>query len=138
MKKQTLNTILGLAVLGCSPAAHASGVQDLQGTWIVIDRVCTDGNRAQDRVQLGRDSIEFTVSGNQIQIRKRIEGVEYSQSGQLMTSERQLVTTQSDGTVHSMLYMAGKGNELALISAKFGQGGSCAEGEALMTVLRKK
>jgi hypothetical protein len=32
----------------------------------------------------------------------------------------------------------GKDNELILFNAQFGKGGSCAVGEGLMTVLKKK
>jgi len=67
-----------------------------------------------------------------------IDGVVEIKSGNVILSERQLVTTDKDGGVNSMLYEVGKDNELVLINAKFGKGGSCAEGEALMTVFRKK
>jgi len=138
MKKHLFNAIAAVIFWGASQFALASSIQDIQGTWSVIDRICTDGNRAHDRFQLGRDSVEFTISGNQMRAVITIDGVVEIKSGNVILSERQLVTTDKDGGVNSMLYEVGKDNELVLINAKFGKGGSCAEGEALMTVFRKK
>ena len=137
MKKQMGSAI---ALLAFSLVSHAASQSALDGQWTLMDRVCTDGQSAQDRFQIGRDTIEITITGNQLQTRQVIENKVYADTGLLTMKGRQLEIQQDhDGVVTRAVFtLSLNKNELILFTFGFGKGGSCAEGAGLLTILQRR
>lgn len=130
-------SILGLlALMACTAQAKSSTV-DLNGVWSIAERVCTDGQPASDRFQLGRDKLEFTINGSAMKLDMTIENEVYSRAG-TVAATKSLITTSSDQGVETQGYVLSKNDELVLVSAGFGQRGTCNEGQALLSIFKRK
>jgi hypothetical protein len=138
MKNQITKALIAFAILAPSQAAFAD-LASLQGSWVGTDRICTSGEAPQDNFKPGRDTMELTVSGTSVQATEEINGKSYQEQQTIVSlSEHSLQMIGKKGKSQTILYEVGAHNELVFISADFGQGGSCPQGEGLMTVLQKK
>lgn len=135
-------SILGLLALMASTAQAKSSTADLNGVWngvwSIAERVCTDGLPANDRFQLGRDKLEFTINGSAMKLDMIIENEVYSRAGTVAATKNLITTSSDSGRVETQGYVLSKNDELVLVSAGFGQRGTCNEGQALLTIFKRK
>lgn len=129
MKKQIM-TLATLLILSAPVLANSLP----QGVWSVTERTCTDGSEANDAFTFGRDSIEMLVSGGRMQVTSVINGQVQRSSGPILIKGRMVLGDDGRGQA----FVLSKKNELILISAGFGDGGSCPKGEALLSVFTRK
>jgi hypothetical protein len=138
MKKQITNAMAVMAILGSSTFAVA-GIQDIQGTWELASRRCTDGSSGQDRFQLGRDSLELVIAGSSLKSTVRVDGRTYNDGGNMLTGEHEIFIFDENGHPHgTFLYTLTNRNELVLFGAGFSKGGTCPQGEGIMQVFKRK
>lgn len=130
---------LGLLVMTSGSAAQAkSNPAELIGQWTIADRVCTDGQATNDGFQLEKDSLELSIEKNSINIDMRVENEIYPSTFSFDATESVMSLTDSRGDVETFEYSFNASNELVLISTGFGSGGTCNEGQSLLSIFKRK
>jgi|GEM_PF-4818828 len=137
MKKQ-ITTAIAFMMLALSANASPPTPASLDGQWALTERVCTDGQPPFDRFQVGRDTMELTITGNLYEAQSLIENKLELLKGTISLKYRQIQFQSSSGKTTKLIFHLSNSNELILFSAGFKENGSCAQGEGLMNILKKK
>lgn len=130
MKKILLTLAMGILGLSTASANPA-----LLGHWTISDRYCTDGSAAVDAFVLGRDQLELQILQNTIQTMYVIPGHQH-QGEAPYTADNKYMYDSNSGEASP--YVISANDELMLITAGFGQGGTCPEGQALLLKFIRK
>lgn len=133
MKKSILaSLLLTLSVAHAAPA-------DLVGQWEINQRYCSDGLPANDAFTIGRDTMTLNMTKTEITTAVTYvdQGQSYNQNNFYTANDNYIYSNQT-GKTQSAPYAITNKNELLLISAGFGKGGTCNEGQALIMKFIKK
>lgn len=137
MKKTNL-IVTGIAALLTANTTFAKqSLSNLEGKWELSARVCTDGQSANDRFVMGRDKIILNLKGNILKTSVIIQGEATSESASIAASQYLITTLTEIGKASTFGYTISNKNELVLVSAGFEKGGTCNEGQALLSIFKK-
>lgn len=156
---KVLSSTFLLAVMAVSTQALAVDLnKPVNGVWSVTDRICSDLvsiHPANDRFQLGRDSMTIEIKDNHGSVETIIEGVSYYKGfyvdqdrsffcGELQRNGRGGFEVSFPGKINYKFdpnYENPKAptdyNKLILMSGDFGKNGSCLPNETLFTILKR-
>lgn len=135
MKKQLALIMLTMSALISN--SH-SKEKNIDGNWILKERICSDGMTPNDNFQIHRDRLQIIFSGNHYMSQLVIESKLYSSTGELKINGNELTTISKDGIKSRAFFTLTLNGELNLYSYGFHEGGSCLEGESLKQVFHKQ
>ena len=88
MKVALIKVLMGL--LSASSIASASASSGVEGAWSLSNRVCTQGEAAQDNFILGRDNMLIQFKDGAFAFANRINGMAYSGEGIVSVTPTQI------------------------------------------------
>ncbi len=131
------NLILLSFAITAMLASSAFALPSANGSWSVTSRICSDGSPADDRFELGKDTLVLTIYGHIVIISVKFLNGRLVNIGEIDQVAKTISVFDSEGTLDISSYELSDQNELTLISTHFGEGGSCLSGETLYSVFER-
>lgn len=121
--------------------------QQLEGTWIIADRICSSGYPPRDGFEMGRDQMSMEFSHDRYSARLQVQGCTYWVDGKYnvvadIVDFYNVTGASNCGTYRpaprQSAHFTVKNNYLTFLAGPVsGPGGVCPMGDTLETVFRK-